>query len=124
MDFSIGPSDDMMMCACLVQHRSAHLLPKYLFKMDYLESHELIEVVLPDDAGAWHEACGSAGDLFSEVVRGRFCQGEEWNLEVLTEAKIPLFRISVTSQGLLKSDALLPTVTKSLGAISTNALPR
>jgi len=75
-------------------------LPTYLFKMDYLKDHEVVEVVLPDDARAWHEACCGAGQLFGEVVRGRFCQGQEWNLEVLTEAKVPLFKISVTSESL------------------------
>jgi hypothetical protein len=76
-------------------------LPAYVFTIDYLQNRELVEVNLPDDIGAWREACGSAGELFNEVVQGRFCQGQGWTLEVSNEAKLPLFRISVTSESLL-----------------------
>jgi uncharacterized protein DUF6894 len=54
---------------------------------------------LPDDAAAWKEMTKVCSDLVGGVCWS-FEQGSEWHMELLDEAKKPLFRIRLVADHL------------------------
>jgi Domain of unknown function (DUF6894) len=54
---------------------------------------------LPDDAAAWKEMTKVCSDLVVGVCR-RLEQGSDWHMELLDEAKKPLFRIRLVGEHL------------------------
>ncbi|WP_375308671.1 hypothetical protein [Bradyrhizobium sp. A11] len=52
---------------------------------------------LPDDEAAWREATAYAAALFKDID-GRFRPGQEWSLEVMDQARRPLYFINIGSR--------------------------
>ena len=74
---------------------------RYYFRIAHGGSSGASDVAfdLPDDAAAWQEMTKVCGDLIGGVCR-RLEQGSDWHLELLDEAKRPLFRIRLVAESL------------------------
>jgi hypothetical protein len=76
-------------------------MPRYYFRIAHGRSSGASDIAfnLPDDAAAWHEMTKVCGDLVGGVC-WRLDQGSDWQLELLDEAKKPLFRIRLVAESL------------------------
>jgi uncharacterized protein DUF6894 len=54
---------------------------------------------LPDSNAAWKELTSVCGDMVGSISR-KLQQNSEWQLELLDEAKRPLFRIRIVAESL------------------------
>lgn len=76
-------------------------MPHYYFRIANGKYSETFDVAfdLPDDAAAWQEMTKVCGDLVGGACR-RLEQGSDWHLELLDEAKKPLFTIRLVAETL------------------------
>jgi len=76
-------------------------MPRYYYRIAHGSYSGISDVAfdLPDDAAAWREMTKVCGDLVGGVCR-RLEQGSDWHLELLDEAKTPLFRIRLVAEAL------------------------
>ncbi|WP_375304966.1 hypothetical protein WI560_22820 [Bradyrhizobium sp. A11] len=73
-------------------------MPKYFFNVHNVQpSTDQAGEELPDDEAAWREATRFAGELFKDID-GKFRPGEDWRLEVMTEARKPLYQIYISAK--------------------------
>ncbi|WP_375142238.1 hypothetical protein [Bradyrhizobium sp. CCGB12] len=73
-------------------------MPRYFFNVhDVQPSTDDLGEELPDDDAAWREATKFAGALLNDID-GKYRPGQEWSLEVMDEARRPLYFINIGSR--------------------------
>jgi hypothetical protein len=79
-------------------------MPHYYFRIqrgEFSGAYDLDEVECADENAAWTELAKVSGDLLGSVAR-KLKQNARWQIELLNEAKKPLFRVSLIAETLNK----------------------
>jgi hypothetical protein len=76
-------------------------MPRYYFRISHGTFAGTSEAAFDykDDDEAWQEMTKVCGDLLGSVARA-IKQNSEWHMELLDEAKAPLFRIRLLAEKL------------------------
>ncbi|MHB0784446.1 DUF6894 family protein [Bradyrhizobium sp. 5.13L] len=75
-------------------------MPKYFFHVHSAKpSHDEVGEDLPDDETAWRAATRFAGEVMRDI-NGKFRPGQDWSLEVMNEARKPIYFITIGSRKL------------------------
>ncbi len=79
-------------------------MPRYYFRIqqgEFSGASDLNEVECADENAAWAELAQVSGDLLGSIAR-KLKQNASWQIELLNEAKKPLFRVSLIAETLNK----------------------